>query len=137
MKINQIKTARTIKANVDIDALGLKKEDVLSSIFATKTEKPNSDMNWFVYKEEKSSTGEGFSSYEVREINLNEEVIADFAQFFTLIDSFEVKEEPKTNSREYEFVDTDDLIVMYLNVLDELDRRMDEKIQAANNENNF
>lgn len=139
MKVNHIKTARTIKANRDIAALGLQKEDVLSSIYATKTgDVIRDNMNWFVFKEERSSTDEGFSSYSVKEVNINENTVADFAESFTLIDSFIKKEEEKpVQKREFEDHSTDELIVLYLNILDELDRRMDEKIQGEGDQDSI
>lgn len=118
MKIRDIDFAKTLKLNKDIPSLGLKKEDVLCAT----AEYPNNKT--FMFRSEQYSAG---SSIE-RIVTLSSSVIEEDFESFTVIDSFQ---KPK-KTYQLNDVSTEDLMVMFMNISEEIQKRIDDTLPKEN-----
>jgi hypothetical protein len=120
MKSKNSVSARTIKANIDIPSLGLRKEDVLTCT----ADYP--DNKTFMFKEDNFSEGFSMST----EISISDIIILENIDSFTLIDSFIIPEPKKlfVNLYNLSILDFDQLAEAYIAIANEMERRVDEKI---------
>lgn len=119
MKGKDVRLAKTIKASRDIDVLGLKKEDILCS----SSEEKNNKV--FVFKDENFSDYDGATTSTQRIVTISESVVANNPELFTLVESF--KEQAKPDN-EFSDISTEDLMVLFINLSTEIQRRIDATI---------